>query len=99
MKKAKLFSKSKRDIKVPLPQDPVRAYQKGCKDASLETINWIMKVVVWVLVDNEMLTPEEIVLFDERFKSTIDMLKAGNISINDIRETLKKEYGWEVVYH
>ena len=91
--------KSRHDIKVPLPNDPFKAYRKGYEDGWDDTINQVMQIVVWTLVDNEFISNEQVNEFGTRFESTLDMLNAGNITMKDIKRTLKNEYDWEVVYH
>ena len=91
--------KRKQDFKVPLPKDPLKSYKKGYEDGWSDTINQVMQIVVWTLVDNNLLTGEQVNFFGDRFESTLDMLNDGHITINDIKKTLKKEYDWEVIYH
>lgn len=86
-------------LNVPLPQNPKRAYKRGYEDGFGDSINSTMKIVVWTLVDNDLLTEEQIHYFAKRFESVLDMIESGNIKVSDIERTLKKEYDWEVEYH
>lgn len=94
--KAKM--KKKHDFKVPLPKDPLKSYNKGYEDGWSDAINQFMMIVVWVLVDNGLLTDEQVTYFGDRLKSTLEMIDSGNIDMNDVKKTLKKEYDWEVIY-
>ena len=80
----------------PIPQNPFGAYKRGYGEGFSDAINSVMNVVVFTLIDNEFMTDEEVNQFADRFKSVMDMMEKGNITLNDVKRVLKKEYDWRV---
>ena len=64
----------------------------GHADGFDDAIDSAMNIMVWVLADNEFMNNEEIEIFVERFKSFLNTIEDGNMSLSDIKRTLKKEY-------
>lgn len=75
-----------------LPSDPLRAYRMGHADGFDDAIDSAMNIMVWVLADNEFMNNEEIEIFVERFKSFLHTIEGGNMSLTDIKRTLKRDY-------
>lgn len=75
-----------------LPSDPLKAYRMGHADGFDDAIDSAMNIMVWTLADNEFMNSEEIGVFVDRFKSMLNTIEVGNISLSDIKKTLKKDY-------
>lgn len=78
--------------KLQLPSDPLRAYRMGHADGFDDAIDSAMNIMVWTLADNEFMNSEEIGVFVDRFKSMLNTIEVGNMSLSDIKKTLKKDY-------
>lgn len=81
---------------VQMPSDPYKAYRMGHKDGFTDGLVSTIVLVVWALRDNEFLNNEEVGLFMERYKSTLDTINSQNMTIDDVRKALKKEYNLKV---
>ena len=79
-----------------IPNDPLRAYRMGSADGWEDGLNTTMNLVVWTLVDNELLSAEMMEVFHARFIKTLDMVNEGYMTMYDIKKSLKHEYDWEV---
>lgn len=75
-----------------LPTDPLKAYRMGHADGFNDAIDSAMNLMVWVLADSEFMNNEEIGIFVERFKSFLNTVEDGNMSLSDIKRVLKKDY-------
>lgn len=75
-----------------LPTDPLKAYRMGHADGFTDAIDSAMNLMVWVLADSEFMNNEEIGIFVERFKSFLNTVEDGNMSLSDIKRVLKKDY-------
>lgn len=64
----------------------------GHADGFDDAIDSAMNIMVWTLADNEFMNSEEIGVFVDRFKSFLNTIEDGNMSLSDIKRTLKKEY-------
>lgn len=64
----------------------------GHADGFDDAIDSAMNIMVWTLADNEFMNSEEIGVFVDRFKSMLNTIEVGNISLSDIKKTLKKDY-------
>lgn len=82
--------------KLQLPSDPLKAYRMGHADGFTDAIDSAMNLMVWVLADNEFMNNEEIEIFVGRFKSFLNTIEEGNMSLSDIKRTLKRDYDIEV---
>lgn len=78
--------------KLQLPSDPLKAYRMGHADGFNDAIDSAMNIMVWTLADNEFMNSEEIGVFVDRFKSMLNTIEVGNMSLSDIKKTLKKDY-------
>lgn len=68
----------------------------GSHDGWEDGLNTTMNLVVWTLVDNELLSAELMEVFHQRFMKTLDMVNEGYMTMYDIKKCLKKEYDWTV---
>lgn len=75
-----------------LPTDPLKAYRMGHADGFDDAIDSAMNIMVWTLADNEFMSNDEIEIFVERFKSMLNTIEVGNMTLTDIKKTLKKDY-------
>ena len=50
-----------------IPNDPMKAYRMGSHDGWEDGLNTTMNLVVWTLVDNELLSNEMMQIFQQRF--------------------------------
>ena len=75
-----------------LPSDPLKAYRMGHADGFDDAIDSAMNIMVWTLADNEFMNSEEIGVFVDRFKSMLNTIEVGNMSLSDIKRTLKRDY-------
>lgn len=75
-----------------LPTDPLKAYRMGHADGFDDAIDSAMNIMVWTLADNGFMSNDEIEIFVERFKSMLNTIEVGNMSLTDIKKTLKKDY-------
>lgn len=64
----------------------------GHSDGFTDAIDSAMNLMVWVLADNEFMNNEEIETFVDRFKSFLNTIEEGNMSLSDIKRTLKRDY-------
>lgn len=64
----------------------------GHADGFDDAIDSAMNIMVWTLADNEFMNSEEIGVFVDRFKSMLNTIEVGNMSLSDIKKTLKKDY-------
>ena len=64
----------------------------GHADGFNDAIDSAMNIMVWTLADNEFMNSEEIGVFVDRFKSMLNTIEVGNMSLSDIKKTLKKDY-------
>ena len=78
--------------RLQLPTDPLKAYRMGHADGFDDAVDSAMNLMVWVLADNEFMNNEEIEIFVGRFKSFLNTIEEGNMSLTDIKKTLKKDY-------
>lgn len=78
--------------RLQLPSDPLKAYRMGHADGFDDAIDSAMNIMVWTLADNEFMNSEEIGVFVDRFKSMLNTIEVGNMSLSDIKKTLKKDY-------
>ena len=82
--------------KIQLPNDPLKAYRMGSHDGWEDGLNTTMNLVVWTLVDNELLSSEMMEVFHKRFMKTLEMVNEGYMTMYDIKKCLKHEYDWTV---
>lgn len=75
-----------------LPTDPLKAYRMGHADGFDDAIDSAMNIMVWTLADNGFMSNDEIEIFVERFKSMLNTIEVGNMTLTDIKKTLKKDY-------
>lgn len=75
-----------------LPTDPLKAYRMGHADGFDDAIDSAMNIMVWTLADNGFMNNDEIEIFVERFKSMLNTIEVGNMTLTDIKKTLKKDY-------
>lgn len=78
--------------RLQLPTDPLKAYRMGHADGFDDAVDSAMNLMVWVLADNEFMNNEEIETFVDRFKSFLNTIEEGNMSLTDIKRTLKRDY-------
>ena len=78
--------------RLQLPTDPLKAYRMGHADGFDDAVDSAMNLMVWVLADNEVMNNEEIEIFVGRFKSFLNTIEEGNMSLSDIKRTLKRDY-------
>lgn len=78
--------------RLQLPTDPLKAYRMGHADGFDDAVDSTMNLMVWVLADNEFMNNEEIEIFVGRFKSFLNTIEEGNMSLSDIKRTLKRDY-------
>lgn len=64
----------------------------GHADGFDDAIDSAMNIMVWTLADNEFMNNEEIEIFVGRFKSFLNTIEEGNMSLSDIKRTLKRDY-------
>lgn len=64
----------------------------GHADGFDDAIDSAMNIMVWTLADNEFMNSEEIGVFVDRFKSMLNTIEVGNMSLSDIKRTLKRDY-------
>jgi uncharacterized protein YaeQ len=64
----------------------------GHADGFDDAIDSAMNIMVWTLADNEFMNNEEIETFVDRFKSFLNTIEEGNMSLTDIKRTLKRDY-------
>lgn len=75
-----------------LPTDPLKAYRMGHADGFDDAIDSAMNIMVWTLADNGFMNNDEIEIFVDRFKSMLNTIEVGNMTLTDIKKTLKKDY-------
>lgn len=78
--------------RLQLPTDPLKAYRMGHADGFDDAIDSAMNIMVWTLADNGFMSNDEIEIFVERFKSMLNTIEVGNMTLTDIKKTLKKDY-------
>ena len=74
----------KRSKEVKVPKDP--NWELGMKTAFI--------LLLWVMIDCELVTKDNIGYVRERFVKTLEMYVEGRIKFSDIIQTLKEEYGY-----
>lgn len=87
-----------RKLKSQLPSEPIKAYRKGYADGYEDALVHTMNLVIWTLTDNKLLSDDDIMLFSERFKKTLDMINSEHMTMKDITKTLKSEYDWRIKF-
>lgn len=75
-----------------LPSDSLKAYRMGHSDGFTDGLVSTMILVVWTLADNEYMSKDEVCAFMDRYKSVLATINSRNMSIDDVKKSLKKEY-------
>ena len=76
-----------------LPSDPLRAYRKGHSEGFDDALKSILNVVVFCMMDLEIVDLDELEIFYEKFYRTIEMMDEGNLTLQEIKQILKRDYG------
>lgn len=56
-----------------------------------------LAMVIFTLVDNELMDNEQMAAFNKRFNSVVECVRNRNLDIKDLEEILVGEYNWEVI--
>lgn len=73
-----------------------KAYDKGLKDGIHKATSNMISAIVLVLADKFLFDEDQLVKAVNYFNETFDEINAGRITIFDIVETLRDEYGIRV---
>lgn len=97
MQKKNTKKKNPRSLaKAQLPSDPERAYIIGHSDGFNDALKNVFNAVVFSLLDLELLNEEEMDAFYEKYERTIDHINTGNLSLQEIKQILKRDYNCRV---
>lgn len=69
------------------------AYRKGRRHG----LNKSMAMILWVLVDKHNAQPKDIKKLTEELLYLADSISKRYVSLEDIIDTLRDEYGWEEI--